>query len=82
MQILNGDFATGEATAQHMALLLACRKGDFKENPTICVGVATWLKDTDVEGLLGEVKKEFERDGMNVKKVELSQGKLNIDAAY
>lgn len=78
----NGDFATGESTEQHQELLLACSKGDFKENPTVCVGAAGWLKSEDVSGLLAEIKQEFERDGMTVIKLELAADKLYSNAHY
>lgn len=80
-KIDNGDFVTGGSTEWHQLLLLQCSKGDFKENPTICIGAAGWLKD-DVGGLLAEVKKEFERDGMTVKKLELTNDNLITDASY
>lgn len=78
----NGDFATGNSDVQHEHLLLINDKGDFKETPTACVGVERWLKDDDAIGLLGEIKKEYERDGMKVNKIELTEGKLNVNASY
>lgn len=83
MVFANGDIATGFSDSIHQELLLVSNKGDFKASPTIGVGLAGWLKDNDGEGLLGEIKKEFERDGMTVKKVELLPDyKINIDASY
>lgn len=82
LMIGNGDLATGNSDLQHQQLLLACNKGDFKENPAVCVGAAGWLKDEDESGLLAEVKKEFEKDGLEVKEVIMTDGKLNIDANY
>jgi hypothetical protein len=79
-----GDFATGESTIQNQQLLLINDKGDFKENPTACVGIELWLKDdVEVMGMQAEIKKEFERDGMNVKNIEITpEGQLSIDANY
>lgn len=82
LDIANGDFVTGNATSEHQELLIYTVKGDWKENPTIAVGAAGYLKDEDVNGLLGEIKKEFERDGMNVKSVDYTDEKITVDAAY
>lgn len=76
-----GDFSLGESTYQHQDLLLMSSKGDWKENPTVSVGAAGFLKDEDVNGLLAEIKQEFEKDGMKINKIEFAD-KLNIDANY
>jgi hypothetical protein len=79
----NGDFMTGETTEQNQQVLLLCNKGDFKENPTVCIGAAGWLKDDEPGGLLTETKKEFERDGMKVKRLDLkADGTFTINANY
>ena len=72
LQIANGDLVVGESTLQNQLLLITCNPGDFKENPTICVGVAGYLKDDDYEDLLPKIKKEFEKDGMIVERLKLS----------
>jgi hypothetical protein len=83
MKMERGDLVTGLADLQHQHLLLISNKGDWKESPTVGVGVHSWLKDDEPAGLLAEIKKEFERDGMTVNKVEiLTDGKLNVDANY
>ena len=81
-QYINGERVRGESTIQHQNLLLISNKGDFKESPTACVGIALFLKDDDKSGLLSEIKKEFERDGMKFKSVELVNNQLNIEAPY
>ncbi len=55
----SGDFVCDVSDEQHQALLLATNKGDWKESPTVGVGVAAWLKDDDPDGLLGEIKKRI-----------------------
>lgn len=83
LAIADGDFVVGESTLQHQLLLLKLNKGDLKEHPLACVGVARYLKDEDFGGLTGEVKRECENDGMNVTKVELdADGKLTLEALY
>lgn len=82
LDYVNGEIVRGESTLQHQQLLILCAKGEFKESPTTCVGAYGYLKDNDVSGFLGEVKKEFERDGMEIKSLSLIDGKLNVDAQY
>ncbi|HLO38376.1 MAG TPA: hypothetical protein VK173_07800 [Lacibacter sp.] len=82
LEISGGDLVTGESTQQHQQLLLATVKGDWKENPTIAVGLFEYLKDNDGDGLLGEIKQEFERDGMIVNSLSRDGQKINVDASY
>lgn len=82
LDIQNGDFVIGESTLQHQDLLLMTNKGEWKENPTIAVGVLGFLKDEDESGLLAEIKTQFEKDGMRVNTLAAEEGKLNIDAHY
>jgi hypothetical protein len=82
LDIANGDLVTGEATEQHQQLLLTTVKGDWKENPTIAVGLFGFLKDNDAEGLLGEIKQEFERDGMRVDSLSFDGQNVNVIASY
>lgn len=78
-----GDFATDEATAQNQTGLILDDKGEWKENPDACVGATDYLDDEGPADLLRAITKEFTRDGMDVKKVELgANGVINTDAEY
>ena len=80
--IANGDLVVGESTSQHQKLLLISAKGDFKENPTIAVGAGGYLKDDDETGLMAEIKKEFEKDGMKVDEINIKNGNIEVHANY
>jgi hypothetical protein len=82
LDIANGDLVVGESTVQHQQLLLVTSKGDWKENPLVGVGAAAFLKDEDESGLLNEIRIEFQKDGMDVKAVNIQSGEINIDANY
>lgn len=82
LQTAAGDFVTGNSDVQHQNLLLQTFKGEWKENPTIAVGAAGFLKDENVHALAAEIKQEFERDGMNVNAIEVTTEKINVDAHY
>lgn len=82
LQTGDGDFKTGESTLQHQRHLLLCEKNDYKENPTIGVGLFGFLLDEGVEDLFRTINIEFSRDGMTVQELAIANGKLNIDANY
>ena len=83
IDIAGGDLVVGECDEQNQLLMLQANKGDYKENPTIGVGVTNWLKDENPANLLAEIKKEAERDGMTVREVKFTdEGKIYLDASY
>lgn len=78
-----GDFAVIESTYQHQWMLLQLKKGDIKQHPLACVGVAAYLKEDEVLPMLAEIKRECESDGMSVALVEIdSEGNLQLEASY
>jgi hypothetical protein len=82
LRIDNNDLIYGESTEQHQQLLLISAKGDFKETPTASVGASGYLNDENVNGLLAEIKSEFERDGMQLKEIKITNNQLYINASY
>ena len=80
--IENGDFVIGESTIQHQKLLLYCNKGEFKENPTRCVGLVRFLEDNNAQALAREIDVEFSRDGMRVSKIAINIPQIEIEASY
>ena len=83
LTVTAGDLATGECTAQHQELLILNNKGDFKENPTICVGAVSYFDDERYQGLIRAISIEFTRDGMEVDGVSLTaNGTVKSRAVY
>ncbi|MBL7779926.1 MAG: hypothetical protein JNM22_01830 [Saprospiraceae bacterium] len=77
-----GDFVTGESTRQHQQLLLLVEKGELKEFPSRGVGIASWLLDDATGNLNGQIKREYEADGMKVLKIAGSGQTFNVEAIY
>lgn len=77
-----GDIRTGDTDKQNQHLLLMCEKGSFKEFPGTCVGAASYLEDENNADLLREIRTQFTADGMTISKIEVSEGKIKIDAKY
>lgn len=79
----NGDWAIVESTVQHQAQLIWSDKGEFKENPTVCVGVWGYIDDEDgMKTLARDVSKEFNRDGMQVDSMNIDATGLLTPKAY
>lgn len=82
LDFVNGDLVIGDATKQNQQLLVISSKGDWKENPTIGVGAAGYLKDEDEAGLMAEIKTQFEKDGMKVSAIKVSNENIEVSASY
>ena len=80
--IEDGDFVVRDATKQNQALLLMSQKGEWKQNPTVGVGIGDWLKGEKQGGLKAEIKKQFGDDGMKILKVLIENNTISIDANY
>ena len=80
--IKNGDFVVGESTRQHQNLLLIADKGEFKQYPTVGVGILRYLEDYNGDNLAREIRAEFNKDGMSVKEIRFNGSKIDITANY
>lgn len=84
LAILNGDFVVARSNEQHQEHLLVFQKGALKDLPQVGVGLENYLMDDDIDGMLREIRHQFEKDGMAVQAVafdELTNG-LTYDADY
>lgn len=82
LQIANGDFVIGESTEQHQTLLLLSDKNDWKESPTVGVGIESFLDDEEPADMHREIRLQFAKDGMKVKKIQTVRGQIQIEAGY
>lgn len=82
LRIENGDFVIGESTTQNQKILLLADKNDFKEYPTVGVGIDTYLDDESPADMHREIRLQFTKDGMKVKSIKTNEGQINIDAPY
>lgn len=77
-----GDFAVSDATLQHQKDLLDAGKGEYKESPTVGVGIYEYLNSEDPSDLIREIKDQFLKDGMDVNYIKATPEELNINAQY
>ena len=82
VRIQNGDLVLAESTIQHQRDLIMSEKGWYHHNPTVGVGLNSWLHDHSINNLASVVRSELERDGQKVQDIGTSGGKLSIQAGY
>lgn len=83
--IIDGnDLKIGFSDYQHQSLLLLLQKGELKENPLATVGIINYLRDSDIPGMLAEIRTRFVNDGMTVSNLTYDEqtGNLNYVANY
>jgi hypothetical protein len=80
--IKDGDFVFDEPTLDNQRLLLLCEKGENKSAPLTGVGARSWQDDEGPQDFIREIRRQYTRDGMKVKRIEVVNGQLQIDASY
>ena len=78
----NGDFAIGDATIQHQGDLLSAAEGEYKQSPTVGVGIQEFLNDEGPAMMLRKIREQFVNDGMTVSELALLESGLTIKANY
>jgi len=78
----NGDISYGESTRQHQRDILLARPGDYKHAPDATIGIAREINDDDADQMLASILAKFRKDGMTVKKLNYTNGVLDINATY
>lgn len=81
--LITSGLVIGDAAAQNQAMIVQAQKGEFKEYPTLGVGIWNMLGDHDIIGWKREISVQLEADGMAVDHIELHLNKpLIVDAHY
>lgn len=82
----NGELVTiDNAKDQNQKLLLFTHPGDWKEHPTVGIGLWDYLlgENEDIDELRQTIQSQFEEDGMEVENLDISEDfKLNVEANY
>ena len=81
--LITQGLVIGDTMNQNQALILIANPGEFKFNPTIGVAIDELLLDNDYLRFRHRIREHFEKDGLKIKSIQLSDGKpLLIDASY
>ncbi len=79
--ILSG-LMIGDTLYQNQYLILQAQKGEFKENPTLGVGINDLANDDDLNEWKKSIREEFAKDGLKIEKLTISTSGMEIKADY
>ena len=82
LKVANGDLAVEDNLKQAQQLLLATNKGEWKQHPTMGVGVVNYLETGAMNRLSREIREQFSRDGMSVSSVRITGTTLDVEAEW
>ncbi len=82
LTVTDGTLAIGPVTSQNQALILATHMGEWKESPTMGVGLADIAYDHQLEAWRRRITEAFEADGMRIDRLALTTESLTIEADY
>lgn len=79
-----GDLKIGVSDLQHQEHIIVAQKGEIKQKPDAGVGIENYINSNEIDGMVRELRSEFEKDGMNVNEISFDEetGQLNYDAKY
>ncbi|MDR3350354.1 MAG: hypothetical protein LBN98_01735 [Prevotellaceae bacterium] len=80
-KIISG-LSIGPVTYQNQALLLLAHKGEFKEHPTVGVGIGGMVNDDDFALWKREIANQIEGDGQRITRLSLGEKGLVLEANY
>jgi hypothetical protein len=80
-KIISG-LTIGDVTFQNQAMILKAQKGEFKENPTVGVGLENIVNDHDFRLWKKEVAEQIEADGQQIDRLVINATEFILDAKY
>lgn len=82
--VIPQGLVVGNTGYQNQAVILQTSKGEFKEYPTLGVGISDIVNDHEVVGWKREITLQLESDGMTINDIEININtkKLMLNADY
>jgi hypothetical protein len=72
----------GDVTYQNQAMILTAQKGEFKEAPTVGVGISDICADSDFVAWKREIASQIEADGQRIEKLIVNEKQFVLEARY
>lgn len=72
----------GDVTMQNIRTILYMQPGELKSHPTVGVGINNMLLDHEYLLYKHKIRQQLVTDGMKVKKLDVTDQNVRIDASY
>lgn len=79
---ITGGLTIMDITAQNQAVILQSHPGEIKEVPSVGVGISDMLLDNNTLAWERLIRQQLETEGMRIKKLEIAETYIDIDAEY
>ncbi|MDR3350712.1 MAG: hypothetical protein LBN98_03560 [Prevotellaceae bacterium] len=80
--LITSGLAIGDVTAQNQAIILVAHKGEFKEHPTLGVGLNDIINDNNSSFWEHRIAEQIQADGQHITRLSLDETGLILEAAY
>ena len=80
--LITSGLSIGDVTAQNQAVILVAHKGEFKEYPTLGVGLNDIINDNNSPYWENEIAKQLQADGQRITRLSLDENGLILEAHY
>ena len=80
--LIMSGLTIGDTLYQNQYMILQAQKGEFKENPTLGVGINDMANDDDLNEWKKAIREEFAKDGLKVSKLSITTSGMEVKADY
>ncbi|MFQ3578537.1 MAG: hypothetical protein SNJ71_00170 [Bacteroidales bacterium] len=80
--IAHGDFLIEESTRYHQRDILLANVGEYKQHPTVGVGLPDFINDQNQDDMIREIRKQMLADNMKNVRINIERKKLVIHGEY
>ena len=82
LAISDNSIQIGHTLYQNQYLILIAQKGEYKEHPTLGVGIGDMTNDEEIDEWKKRICEDFLKDDLRINKISISDNKTLIDADY
>lgn len=82
LKIVNGDFAIGESTDQHLELLFASHPGEWKAHLQTGIGIGKSQNGLTDRFLDTNIRDQLKGDGFELERLTIAEQGISIEGNY